>query len=99
MRGLHRVPGIALLDRDRVQHAGTADLVTPDLLDARYAGIDHVLLDDGRAHHGAVARHLVGTGAHRRHAEQDRIVAVVDRLDVDDRHLANAARIVPGPFA
>ncbi len=97
--GLHRVARIALCDRHGMQHAGAADFVTPHLIDARHAGVDHVLLDDGRAHHGAVARHLVRSRAHRRHAQQDRIVAMIDRLDVDHRHLAHAARIVTGPFA
>ena len=83
----------------RVEHARAADLVAPHLLHARHAGIGDVLLDGGRAHHRAVARHLVGTAAHRRHAEHDRIVAVVDRLDVEHRDLAHAAGIVAGPFA
>src|SRR5262249_3735111 len=99
VRGLHRVARIALRDRHRVQHARGADLVAPHLIHARHAGIDHVLLDDGRAHDGAIARHLVRAGAHRRHAEQDRVVAVIDRLDVDDRDLTHAAGVVAGPFA
>src|SRR5436190_16696186 len=98
MRGLHRVPGIALLDRHRVEHARTADLVTPHLLHAGNAGIEHVLFYDRRAHHRAVARHLVGTGAHGRNANEDRIVTVIDSLDVDHGHVAHTAGIVSGPF-
>src|SRR4051794_26185884 len=82
-----------------MQHARTTDLVAPDLPDAGNAGIDHVLLDDGGAHYRAIARHLIRPGPHRRHAEKDWIVAMIDRLDVDHRHLPHAARIVPGPFA
>ena len=82
-----------------MQHARGADLVAPDLVHARHAGIDHVLVDDGRAHHRAVARHLVGAAAHRRHAEQDRIVAVIDRLDVEHRDRPHAAGVVARPFA
>ena len=97
--GLHRVAGIALLDRDAVEHARAADLVAPYLRDAGHAGIGDVLLDGGRAHHRAVARHLVWSAAHRRHAEHDRIVAVIDRLDVEHRAELGAAGIVAGPFA
>src|SRR5262249_46793055 len=80
-------------------HARSADLVAPHRLHAGNAGISDVLLDGGRAHHRAIARHLVGTRAHRRHAHHDRVVAVIDRLDVEHRDLATAAGVVPGPFA
>jgi len=55
--------------RPRAACGGAADLVHQDLLHARNAGVHDVLRPDGGgAHHCAVARHLVGPRAHRRHA-------------------------------
>ncbi len=99
MARLNRMAGVALLDRDAVQEARAADLVAPDLAHFGHAGIGHVLLDHRRAQDGAVARHLVRPAAHRRHAQKDRIVAVVDCLDVEHGRHRRAARVMPGPFA
>src|SRR5262245_41926510 len=99
MAGLRSMAGIALADRDAMEHARSADLVAPDLLHIRHARVGHVLLDGGGAHHRAIARHLVGPRAHRWHADEDWIVAVVDRLDVKHRAVLGAAGIVARPFA
>src|SRR6478735_9506728 len=99
VRRLYRVPGIALGDRERVQHARAADLMAPDGLDPGNAGIGDILLDRGRTHHRAIARHLIRASAHGRHAKHDRIVAMIDRLDVEYRDLPHAAGVVSGPFA
>jgi hypothetical protein len=57
------------------------------------------LLDRGRAHDGAIARHLVGARPHGRHAQHDRVVTIIDRLDLEHRDWAHAAGIVSGPLA
>jgi hypothetical protein len=81
--------GIALLDGDAEQQPRGADLVRPGGGDVGHAGLHDVLAHDRRAGERAVARDLVGR-ALRRAAEQDRIVAVIDRLDVHHRLVARA---------
>ena len=62
------------------------------------AGVGQLVLEHGRAHDGAVAGHLVGPGAQRRHPQDDGVVAVVDGADVQGGLLAGAAGIVAGPL-
>src|SRR5439155_23858566 len=98
MTDLARVPGVALIDRDRVEEPRAAHLVAPDADDAGDARALEVATQPGGAHERAVEGLLV-----RRHVrwrrEDDRILAVVDRLDRHDRLLALTGRVVAGPLA
>src|SRR6185369_7232674 len=89
---------IALLDRDRDQHARGADLVRPDLGDIRHAGAAQLLLEHRRTHDRAIARHLIRAAADRRHAENDRIVAVIDRFDLEYGLRALIGGVIARPF-
>ena len=90
--------GIALGDRDRKQQPRVADFMRPRRRDAGHAGLLDVLAQQRRAHDRTIAADLVRR-ALRRAAEQDRVVAMVDRLDVDDRLRPQVAGIVAGPLA
>ena len=96
--GLLGVAAIALLDGDAEEHARAADLMRPDRGHVGHAGRRDVLADQRRAGDGAIARLLFGR-ALRRAADHDRVVAVVDGLDVEHRLLADVAAVVAGPFA
>ncbi len=88
--------GILLLDRNHdeegVVHIGADD--------ARHACRLELLPQDAAFEAHRVVRRA---GPLRRHVEEDRIVAVVDRLDADDRLLVGGAlgadRVIAGPFA
>src|SRR5919109_2839105 len=99
MRDLHRMAGIALCDGYPVQHARAADLMAPHRVHAGNAGIGDVLLDRRRAHHGAITRHFVRPRAHRRHAQHDWIIPIIDRPYIEHWNLPHAAGVMPGPFA
>ncbi len=99
MAGLSGVARVALPDRHAVQQARGADLVAPHPGHVGHAGGGERLLDHRRAQHRAVAAHLVRSAAHRRHAQQDRVVAVVERLDLQDRFRVLAAGVIAGPLA
>src|SRR5262249_33733991 len=95
---LPRVSRVALSDRDAEEHARSAHLMRPDRPDVWDAGLLDVLTQQSGSSHGAVARQLIGR-ALRRTAQKDRVVAVVDSLDVEDRLLAHVATVVSGPLS
>ena len=90
---------IALLDGDAVKHARSADFMTPDLADIRHARAHQLALEHGRAHDGAITRHLIRTAAERRDAQDNRIIAVINRLNIEHRLGAVPRRVVSGPLA
>src|SRR6266516_7589569 len=96
--GLHRMPRVALSDRHADQHPRRADLMRPHRLHIGHAGFDDVLSEQRRARHRAVPRELVGR-PERRAAEDDRIVAMVDRLNVEHWLRPYIAGVVAGPLA
>src|SRR5713226_1339221 len=57
------------------------------------------MLEHRGAHDGAITRHLVGTSTDRRNAENNRIVAMIDRFDLEHRLWAFVGSIVAGPLA
>src|SRR6202043_3446881 len=96
--GLFAVAGIALLHRDGEEQPRVADLVRPRRGDAGHAGLLDVLAQQRRAHDGAVAADFVRWTL-RRAAEQDRLVAMIDRLDVNHRLGPQIAGVIAGPLA
>src|SRR5438034_7912721 len=50
-RGLLRMPGVSLLDRDHVEHAGAADLVHPDAAHTAQPGALDLIPDHAGLHH------------------------------------------------
>src|SRR3954467_11569790 len=97
MAGLLGMAGIALVDRDREQEPRVADLVRPGGGDARHARLLDILAQQARADHGAIAADLVRP-ALRHAAPQDRIVAIIDRLDVEHGLGSEVAGVIAGPF-
>src|SRR5215208_1045516 len=98
MTGLLGMAWIALVDRDREQQPRVADLMRPGHRDARDAGFLDVLAQQRRAHDGAVAADFVGR-ALRHAAEQDRLVAIIYRLDVEHRLQRRPGGVITGPLA
>src|ERR1700692_4611784 len=96
--GLLAVARIALVHRDAEEQPRIADLVRPGRGDAGHAGLLDILAQQRRAHYGAVAADLVRWPL-RHAAEQDRLVAMIDRLDVDHRLGPVVAGVIAGPFA
>ena len=97
MSGLLGVATIALFDGDADQQARGSDLVRPHRFDVGHAGSLHVLANERRARDGPIARQFVG-GAEGWASEDDRVVAVIDGLDIEDRLLADVAGVVAGPL-
>src|SRR6266446_2874716 len=62
------------------------------------ASLGDILAHDRRARQRAVAGDFVGR-ALRRATEQDRIVAMIDRLDVHDGLVADIAAVIAHPLA
>src|SRR5205085_4115836 len=92
------VPGIHLGNRDRQPHAAAARLVRPDALHARHAGRLELPPDVRRTIGAAIVGIVVRR--HRRYgAEQDRVLAVHERVNADDGLLLEAAGVIAGPFA
>src|SRR6185312_976570 len=79
------------------EHARAADLVAPDRLHVGDARALDRILQLRRAHDREVARMFVGR-ALRGRSEDDRIVAIVDRLDFHHRRLPDGAAVEAGPF-
>src|SRR5487761_1086378 len=98
MAGLPRVTRIALIDSDREQKPRAADLVRPGGDHARDAGLLDVFAQQRGADDRAVAADFVRRPL-RRAAEQDRIVAVVDGLDVEHGFGPQVAGVITGPLA
>ena len=72
--------------------------MAPHLSDAGNARLPQLLLKNGRALHGAEALLLIGRALWRK-ANDDGIVAMIDRLDIHDGFLARSAGVVTGPFS
>src|SRR6185503_21140825 len=93
MSHLARVSGVTLLDAHRVEEPRPADLVAPDTLDPRHPHRLELRAKESRSEERAIeglfVRRLVG-----RRAEHDRIVSVVDGLDLHDRLRARIAGVV-----
>src|SRR6266571_7363229 len=92
------MPGIPLLDRDRVQQPAPADTEAVRIDDTGHAGGLELAQKERRSQVLAIAVGLVRRLV-RWDSEDDRIVAVIDGLDVQDRLGALARRVVPGPLA
>src|SRR6266481_3500680 len=84
------VPTISLLDRN---HGDIARLIFPDALNVGHAGF----LQRQPNVRSAECHRFSGDA--RRHAEDDRIIAIKDVLDLHHRFIACARRIVAGPLA
>src|SRR3954469_19850050 len=97
MAGLLGMAGIALVDRDREQQPRVADLMRPSRGDARHARLLDVLAQQAGSHHRAIAADLVRRPL-RDAAQQDRIVAIIDRLDVEHGLGPQIAGVIAGPF-
>ena len=89
---------VHLLDRNGKPHAASAGLVRPDPADFGNAGGLQLLPNDAGASRAAIKRIVVRRNA-RNGAGHDRIVAMPERLDSDDRLQLSAAGIIAGPFA
>ena len=98
MSGLPGVARIALLDRDRVQQPAAAHPEAVRVDDARYARGLQLAEQQRRPQVLAVTVGLVRRLV-RWDTEDDRIVPVVDGLDVEHRLGALARGVVPGPLA
>src|SRR6478752_6117015 len=96
--GLLGVTAILLLDGDREPEPAAAGSMRPHALDLGHAGGLDLVPHGAGAVSAAIERVVIGRDA-RNGAEQDRIVAVHERLDPDRRLLLRAAGVVSGPFA
>src|SRR6267142_3658661 len=98
MPDLTSVSGVALLDAHGVEEPRAADLVAPHALDAwnsdRLELRPEQCRPEERAVEGLLVRRLV-----RRRAEDDRVVAVIDRFDLHERLGPRVAGVVAGPLA
>ena len=96
--GLLGVTRVLLLDRDREPEPTTTRRVRPHTFHLRYAGRFQLVPHGSGAVSAAIEGIIVG-----RHAgycaEQDRIVAMHQRLDANRRLLLLSARVVASPFA
>ncbi len=97
VRGLPRVAGIALLDRDRDEQPAPADAEAVGVDDPGHARGLQLAQEQRRAEVLAEAVRLVGRLV-RRDAEEDRVVPVIDGLDVEHRLRARARGVVAGPL-
>src|SRR5579864_2415747 len=98
MAGLPGVAGIALLDGNDEQKPRAANLVRPGGCDAGDAVLLDVLAQQRRANDGAITADFVRRALGRA-AEQDRVVAVIDGLDVQYRLGPQVAGVIAGPLA
>src|SRR5262245_59855102 len=98
MAGLLGMAGIALVDGDGEQEPRVTDLVRPGRRHPRHARLLDILAQQRRADHGAIATNLVRRTL-RHAAEQYRIVAIVDSLDVEHGFGPQVAGVIAGPFA
>src|SRR5205807_3358515 len=96
--GLPGVPRVALLDRDRVQESAASDPEAVRVDDAGHAGRLELAQKECASQIFAVAVRLVRRLVWR-DAEDDRIVAVVDGLNLEDRLRARARGVIAGPLA
>src|ERR1051325_2792946 len=97
-RGLARVARIALLDRDDEHETAAAGDRKPYALDVRHAGLFQLVPDKRRAEIRAIPAQFRRRTAWRR-AQNNRVVAVIDALDLDDRLGTLVARVIAGPLA
>ena len=97
-RGLLGVAAVQRLDRDHQHEAAAAGLMRPYALHAGDAG-GLELVPDRTAAVGAEIEGVVVRRHRRDRADQDRIVAVHQRVDADRWLEVAAARVVAGPFA
>src|SRR5438045_201531 len=98
MTDLARVSRVALLDAHRVEEARTADLVAPDALDSRDPDRLELRPQQRRPEERPVEGLLVGRLVRRR-AEDDRVVAVIERLDLHERLGPRITGVVARPLA
>src|SRR5271166_1110927 len=98
MAGLPGVAGISLIDRDREQKPGAADLMRPRRGDARHARLLDILAQQRRTHHRTITANFI-RGALRRATQQDRSIAIIDGLDIEHRLGPQITRVIAGPFA
>src|SRR5262245_4912360 len=95
---LARMAGIGLLDSDDVEHARAAEFVHPHAGDPRQSRALDLVPDHAGFHH-AFAEGEIGRRAHRRGDAEDRIVAVIDALDLHQRLLAWARGVIARELA
>ena len=90
--------GVTLLDRYGQEQARAANFVGPHALHVGHPSLLDVVVEEGgtqeRTIAGLLVRRLV-----RRRPEHDRVIAVIDGLDVEHRLVAPTGGVVPGPFA
>ena len=89
--GLAGMAGIGLLDGDDVEHARAAEFVHPHAGDAGQSGALDLVPDHAGLHH-AFAEGEVRRRAHRRGDAEDRVVAVIDALDLDHAAARSGSR-------
>src|SRR5439155_7310341 len=70
----------------------------PYLRNVGHTGAVKLLLEHRRAHDGAIARHLVRAATDWWHAENDRIIAMINGFDLQHRLGALVRSIITGPF-
>ena len=92
------MPGVALPDRHHRKEPRPAHLVAPHAGHVGDARQGELLVDRRRAQEGAVVGQF-GRGLDRRGAEENRVVAVVERLDLHHRLFPLRAGIVARPLA
>src|SRR5262249_59751840 len=90
--------GIGLPDGDDVEHARAAKFVHPYAGDPGQPCALDLVPDHARLHH-AFAEGKIRRRTHRRGDAEDRIVAVIDALDFDQRLLARARGVIPSELA
>src|SRR5262249_30369507 len=95
--GLFGVARVHLTDRDHRHQSTTAGFVRPDSYHTGHTGPLELVPDQRRTQRAAEKGVVVGRFA-RNTAEHDRIVAIQDRLDVDDRLRFATAGVIAGPF-
>src|SRR5262245_8829733 len=95
---LARMAGIGLLDGDDVEHARAAEFVHPHAGDPGQARALDLVPDHAGLHH-AFAEGEIGRRAHRRGDAEDRIVAIIDALDLHQRLLARARGVITRELA
>src|SRR5579864_8089207 len=98
MAGLPGVAGIALLDGNHEQEPRAANLMRPSGRDAGHTGLLDVFPQQCRTNDGAITADFVRRTLGRA-PEQNRIVAVIDRLDVQYRLGPQVAGVIAGPLA
>src|SRR5260370_1351746 len=96
--GLSGVAGIALLDGNYVEQPAAARFMTPNAANIRNTRSLQLLPQQRGAHEAAHIVELAGRPRGRR-AEDDRVVAMIEPLDLDNRFGTPRAGVVSGPLS